>query len=53
MDLRDQAAVEAFLHEEKPAAVLLAAAKVGGIHANNSYPADFIRDNLQIQTNVI
>ena len=53
LDLRDQAAVEAFFRDERPAYVILAAAKVGGIHANNTYPADFIRDNLQIQTNVI
>jgi GDP-L-fucose synthase len=53
LDLRDQAAVDAFFRAEKPAHVILAAAKVGGIHANNTYPADFIRDNLQIQTNVI
>jgi len=53
LDLRDQAAVDAFFAAEKPEYVFLAAAKVGGIHANNTYPADFIRDNLQIQTNVI
>jgi len=53
LDLRNQAAVNAFFAEERPAYVFLAAAKVGGIHANNAYPADFIRDNLQIQTNVI
>ncbi len=53
LDLRNQAAVDAFFAEEKPEYVFLAAARVGGIHANNSYPADFIRDNLQIQTNVI
>lgn len=53
LDLREQAAVEAFFHRERPEYVLLAAAKVGGIHANNTYPADFLRDNLQIQTNVI
>jgi GDP-L-fucose synthase len=53
LDLRNQAAVEQFFAQERPELVLLAAAKVGGIHANNSYPADFIRDNLQIQTNVI
>jgi GDP-L-fucose synthase len=53
LDLRDQAAVESFFAEQKPEYVFLAAAKVGGIHANNSYPADFIRDNLQVQTNVI
>jgi GDP-L-fucose synthase len=53
LDLRDRGAVEAFFAAAKPAAVLLAAARVGGILANNTYPADFIRDNLQIQTNVI
>lgn len=53
LDLRNQAAVEAFFSSEKPNYVFLAAAKVGGIYANDTYPADFIRDNLQIQTNVI
>lgn len=53
LDLRDQAAVESFFSTVRPAAVVLAAARVGGIHANNSRPADFIRDNLQVQTNVI
>jgi len=53
LDLTDQAAVEAFFEQEKPDYVFLAAAKVGGIHANNSYPAEFIRDNLAIQTNII
>ena len=53
LDLCSQAAVEAFFAAERPEYVFLAAAKVGGIQANNSYPADFIRDNLQIQTNVI
>lgn len=53
LDLTDQAAVAKFFAEEKPAYVFLAAARVGGIHANNTYPADFIRDNLAIQTNVI
>ena len=48
-----QAAVEAFFASEKPDYVFLAAARVGGIHANNTYPAEFIRDNLAIQTNVI
>jgi GDP-L-fucose synthase len=51
--LRNQAAVAAFFEAERPAYVILAAAKVGGILANSTYPADFIRDNLQIQTNVI
>ena len=53
LDLRRQADVEAFFAVEKPAYVFLAAARVGGILANDSFPADFIRDNLQIQTNVI
>lgn len=53
LDLTDQAAVEAFFAAEKPEYVFLAAAKVGGIHANNAYPAEFLRDNLAIQTNVI
>ena len=53
LDLRIQQAVEDFFATERPEYVFLAAAKVGGIHANNTYPADFIRDNLQIQTNVI
>jgi len=53
LDLIDQAAVRRFFHAERPEVVLLAAARVGGIMANNSYPADFVRDNLAIQTNVI
>ncbi len=53
VDLRDQAAVRAFMQAEKPDAVILAAAKVGGIHANSTYPADFIYDNLMIQNNVV
>ncbi|MDQ7011290.1 MAG: NAD-dependent epimerase/dehydratase family protein, partial [Mariprofundaceae bacterium] len=53
LDLREQQAVESFFAGEQPEYVFLAAAKVGGILANDSYPADFIRDNLQIQTNVI
>ena len=53
LDLTSQAAVEAFFAAEKPDYVFLAAAKVGGIHANNTYPAEFIRDNLAIQTNII
>ncbi len=52
-DLTDRAAVDALFGDEQPGVVVLAAARVGGIHANNSFPADFIRDNLQIQTNVI
>jgi len=53
LDLTRQAAVDAFFAAEKPDYVFLAAARVGGIHANNTYPAEFIRDNLAIQTNVI
>ena len=53
MDLRNQAAVADFFLKERPDYVFLAAAKVGGIVANNSYPAEFIYDNLMIQTNVI
>jgi len=53
LDLTDQAAVEAFFAAEKPDYVFLAAARVGGIHANNTYPAEFIRDNLAIQTNIV
>ncbi|MFA6901904.1 MAG: GDP-L-fucose synthase [Gallionellaceae bacterium] len=53
LELRDQAAVQAFFAAEKPEYVILAAAKVGGIHANNTYPAEFIHDNLVIQSNVI
>ncbi len=53
LDLRRQTAVEQFFAEEKPDYVFLAAARVGGIYANDTYPADFIRDNLQIQTNTI
>jgi GDP-L-fucose synthase len=53
MDLRDQRAVKSFFEEERPDYVFLAAAKVGGIHANNTYRADFIYDNLAIQSNVI
>lgn len=53
LDLTSQAEVEAFFELEKPDYVFLAAAKVGGIHANNTYPAEFIRDNLVIQTNII
>ena len=53
LDLCSQSEVDLFFLEERPAYVFLAAAKVGGIHANNEYPADFIRDNLQIQMNVI
>ena len=53
LELRDQAAVQAFFAAEKPEYVLLAAAKVGGIQANNTYPAEFIHDNLVIQSNII
>ena len=53
LDLVDAGAVGRFFTEQRPQVVLLAAAKVGGILANNTYPADFIRDNLAIQTNVI
>lgn len=53
LELRDQAAVQAFFAAEKPEYVILAAAKVGGIHANNTYPAEFIHDNLVVQSNVI
>src|SRR3990172_2325651 len=52
LDLQDQDAVNSFFEKEKPEYVFLAAAKVGGILANDSYPADFILTNLQIQTNV-
>ena len=53
LDLRKQNLVERFFQKEQPEYVILTAAKVGGINANNTYPADFIRDNIQIQTNVI
>jgi GDP-L-fucose synthase len=53
LDLFDRDAVQAFFQDEKPEYVFLAAAKVGGILANDTYPADFMRDNLQIQFNVI
>ena len=53
LDLTRQAEVEKFFETEKPDYVILAAAKVGGIHANNTYPADFIMKNLQIECNVI
>ena len=53
MDLTDQVAVKAFFEKEKPDQVYLAAARVGGIHANNTYPAEFIYDNLMVQNNVI
>ena len=53
LDLLSQSAVQDFLILEKPDAVILAAAKVGGIHANNEYPAQFIYENLQMQNNII
>lgn len=53
LELTDQAAVRAFFEEEKPDVVVLAAAKVGGINANNTAPADFAWDNMQVQCNVI
>lgn len=53
LDLTDQAAVEAFFVGERPEYVFLCAAKVGGIHANQTYPAEYIRENLAIQTNAI
>lgn len=53
LDLTNQADVQDFFKEEQPEYVILAAAKVGGIHANNTYPADFIYGNLMIQNNVI
>ncbi len=53
LDLCDQTAVARFMDEIRPDVVILAAAKVGGIHANDTYPADFIRDNLMIACNVI
>ena len=53
LDLTNQQLVRTFFETEKPDQVYLAAAKVGGIHANNTYPAEFIYDNLMVQTNVI
>jgi nucleoside-diphosphate-sugar epimerase len=53
LDLTDQAAVRNFMQAERPDIVILAAAKVGGIHANNTFPADFIYENLMIECNVI
>ena len=53
LDLTDQAAVNAFFAETTPEYVILAAGKVGGIHANNTYPADFIYQNMMIEANVI
>jgi len=53
LDLTDQASVQLFMQQEKPDFVILAAAKVGGIHANNEYPAEFIYQNLMMEANVI
>ena len=53
LDLTNQAVVQAFFAQEKPKYVILAAAKVGGIHANNTYPAEFIYENLMIEANVV
>ncbi len=53
LDLRNQASVEKFFADEKPEYVFLAAAKVGGILANNTYRADFLYENLMIESNVI
>jgi len=53
LDLADQQAVRAFFAKEKPGHVVLAAAKVGGIHANNTYPAEFIYENLMMEANVV
>ena len=53
LDLCDQRAVKDFMESEQPSEVIIAAAKVGGIYANNTYPADFIYQNLQIQNNLI
>ena len=53
LDLTDQQAVRDFMQQEKPEQVILAAAKVGGIHANNTYPAEFIYENLMVEANVV
>src|ERR1700689_4613888 len=53
VDLRNQLGVEAWLRQNRPDAIVLAAARVGGIYANDTFPADFIYDNLVIETNVI
>src|ERR1043165_5149887 len=53
LDLLDAAALRAFMKAERPDAVIVAAAKVGGIHANNSYPAEFIFENLMIECNAV
>jgi GDP-L-fucose synthase len=52
LDLEDAAATLKFFEQEKPEVVFLAAAKVGGIHANNTYPADFLMSNLLVETSV-
>ena len=53
LDLCDQSAVDAFLESEKPGFIINAAGRVGGIHANNTYPAEFIRENLMINANLV
>ena len=53
LDLLDQSSVRQFIEQEKPNVIINAAAKVGGIHANDTYPADFIYQNLLINTNLI
>ena len=53
VDLRDQASVRAFMGRERPEVIVIAAAKVGGIHANDTQPADFIYDNIMIEANLI
>ena len=53
VDLRDAQAVSGFFNKHRPAYVFVAAAKVGGIHANNTYPAEFLYDNLMIECNLI
>ncbi len=53
LDLTDQSAVRDFMQQEKPQQVILAAAKVGGIHANNTYPAEFIYQNLMMEANIV
>lgn len=53
LDLCDQSAVQSFFAEQKPEYVILAAAKVGGIHANNTFPAEFIYENIMVEANVI
>ena len=53
LDLLDQSKVKKFFQEERPDQVYMAAARVGGIHANNSFPAEFIYENLMVEANVI